>query len=280
MALHNSLTSQSQRTPFRLNAETHAATWLRILLVVAVNVGLLAALVLPIRQHVQPMGPQTPWFAWTIALLWSPIMALQALVFHRWVDGRPLSEFPLAFDHKARKAAVLSSVLALALMLAYVGLTQVTGVTHWRWNAGFDPLSTLLTTLVVASAGLGEEFLFRGYVMRTLGHYGPKAAALLSSVVFALMHMVTGRTSPLEQVSLFLHGYLFAVLFRRSKSVWPGLVFHFVYNGLTSVIWSGGTDTALLSFDGSLGWTKWAFKGAMIIPCLLLVRWIYGKKED
>jgi membrane protease YdiL (CAAX protease family) len=93
------------------------------------------------------------------------------------------------------------------------------------------------------------------------------------------MHMLVGRVSPLDQFALFLHGLLFAILAQRSRSLWPGVIIHFVYNGLTSLVWSGSSSTALLAFDGSLGWTKWAFKAAMVVPYLLLVWYIYRKPQ-
>ncbi len=281
MALENTLTRTTDRPQFRLAGETHTATFLRIVLLYGINLVMLAALVLPIRQYVQPMGPQTPWFAWAIALAWSPVFMLgQAMISYRWIDRRPLSELPLGFDRKAAQTAVWGSLLALALLLAYVGITQVTGVTTWHWNPGFAPAATILAALVTASAGIGEEFLFRGYVDRTLGHYGPKVSAILGAAVFAIAHMFTGRVNPIDQLALFLHGYLFVTIYRRTKSIWPSLIIHFVYNGLTSLIWTGDANTALLGFDGSLGWTKWAFKAAMVIPFFLLVRVIYGKERD
>lgn len=275
MTLHNSLTSQTAPSRFQLHAPTHLATVLRVILMLLLNVAMLLALALPIYAYVnpaKPVGPETPWFAWAIMFLWQPIMALQGVIFYRWVDRRPLAGFPLRFDGLARRAALWGTVLTVALMAAYVGLTQVAGVADWHWNAGFVPSAMILSALLTASAGFGEEFLFRGYLMRTLAHYGPRASALISSVIFALVHAITGRVHPLDQFALFLHGYFFAVLAQRTKSLWPGVTLHFVFNLLTSLVWTGSDTNALLDFDGSLGWTKWAFKAAMALPYLLLIR--------
>jgi membrane protease YdiL (CAAX protease family) len=276
MVLENSLTN-NQPQP-----RSKAAFWmpvLRVVLMLAVNIGLLLAMALPVRQYFQPLGPLTPWFAWTAGIGFNLIIILQALAHTCWVDRRPLSDFPLRFDRKARTTALWGAILSVALLAVYVGLTQAAGVVSWRWNTGFLPLTTFLAALLTAMAGPGEEFLFRGYLMRTLGTYGPRASALLSSIIFALAHMLTGRVNPLDQFALFLHGYLFARLAQRTKSLWPGIVIHFVYNALTSLVWAGNGDATLFAFDGSLGWTKWAFKAAMVIPFFVLIHLIYGREK-
>lgn len=254
---------------------------IRTLLAVAVNVALLAIIALPIAKYIRPaLGPQTPWFAWAIAFCWQPIMGLQGILFLRWVDKRPLSELPLGFDRKARYAAIGGALLSVGLLFAYVGITEMTGVAAWHWNDSFVPVPTLLAALLTGMAGFGEEFFFRGYILRTLSEYGPRASVIISSLVFALMHMITGRVAPLDQLALFLHGLLFAVMAQRTKSLWPGLITHAAYNFFTSLVWTGDAHTALLAFDGALGWTKWAFKGAMVIPLFLMVWLLYRNKKN
>lgn len=287
MILENSLTSQSARKahttapagPLPLAGDSWWAPLLRVLLALVLNVAMLAAIALPIKTYIAPPGPHTPWFAWLIALTWQPLMALQGLLFFRWVDRRPLSQFPLRLDGRARQAALWGALLSAAMLLAFIALTSWTGVTIWRLNPGFQPAATLLTTLMLASAGLGEEFFFRGYVIGTFGYYGPRAAVILSAVVFALMHMVVGRVAPIDQLALFIHGIFFAILAQRSGSVLPGMIIHAVYNGLTSLVWSGDAATAILLFDGQIVTLKWAFKAAMVLPYLLMVWAIYRPKR-
>lgn len=149
-------------------------------------------------QIPRPVGPHTPWWAWALMLAWQPIMALQGLAFFRWVDRRPLRELPANWDRPARAAALWGSILSVALVASYVALTHVTGFAAWRWNAGFVPTAAILSAVLTGMAGLGEEPLFRGYRMRTLSHYGPRATVVISSAIFALVHAITGRWHPLN----------------------------------------------------------------------------------
>lgn len=90
--------------------------------------------------------------------------------------------------------------------------------------------------------------------------------------ISALMHATTGRINSLDLFALFLHGYVFAVLAQRTKSVWPGMIIHFLYNALTCLVWTPNADVALLLFDGNLSVPKWIFKAAMVVPYLLLIK--------
>lgn len=255
------------------------APLLRLLLAAVINLGLVAAIGLPIRSYISPPGPQTPWFAWCIALSLQPLFVLQAVLFTRWVDRRPLTDLPLGFGGHVKKTTIWGVILTVGMMAVYVGFTGMAGVTTWHWNSGFAPAATVLAALMAATAGFGEEFLFRGYIMRTFDSYGPRVALIVSSLAFALIHTVVGRVNPLDLLALFLHGMLFGILAQQTKSLWPGITIHFVYNALTSVVWSGSATTALLAFDGSLGWTKWAYKAAMVIPYLLMV-WLINQRRN
>lgn len=278
MTLQNSLTATSTKRPFRLTAPTPGATTLRIVLMVLVNVGLLMSIALPVMPYINPPGAHTPWYAWVLMLVWSPIMALQGLFWHRFVDKRPLAELPWRWDRDARRVVLWGSLLTVLLMASFVGLTGLTGLTTWRVNPSVLPVTSVLYTLMTASAALGEEIMFRGYLMRTLGHLGARKVAVISSLIFAAMHMTTGRINPLDLLALFLHGYLFAVIAQRTKSVWPAMIIHFLYNGLTCQVWANNPEVSLLLFDGDMTTVKWVFKAAMVIPYLLLV-WALVRKS-
>lgn len=275
MTLQNSLTASSTKRPFRLAAPTPGATTLRILLLVLGNVALMAVFLLPILRHVNPPGAHTPWYAWVIALAWSPVMALQALLWQRFVDRRPLAELPWRWDGSAWRVTLWGSLITLVLMAGFVGLTALTGLATWRWNPSVLPVTSVLFTLLVATASIGEEIMFRGYVMRTLGHLGARKVAVISSLVFAAMHMTAGRVNPLDLLALFLHGYVFAVIAQRTKSVWPSMIIHFLYNGLTCLVWTNNVEVSPLLFDGDVTAAKWIYKAAMVIPYLLLVRVLF-----
>lgn len=85
---------------------------------------------------------------------------------------------------------------------------------------------------VTAIGGLlvpfGEELLFRGVLFGGLRRYGVPVAAGASAAVFAVAHGVNAVT-----VAALLLGVVNAVLYERTRSIWPAVVVHAVFN-LTS----------------------------------------------
>jgi membrane protease YdiL (CAAX protease family) len=74
----------------------------------------------------------------------------------------------------------------------------------------------------VVVAPLVEEIFFRGFVFAGLrNRYGWQKAALSSAALFGLIHF-----TPTAIIPIFLLGYVFAYLYQRSGSLWPGILMH------------------------------------------------------
>lgn len=95
------------------------------------------------------------------------------------------------------------------------------------YDAAESGLLPLIATFVTISllVPLGEEFLFRGVLMRGLLRYGAVIAVVGSSVVFALFHGVN-----MALPSALVVGLVAAEVVRRSASVWPAVVIHVINN--------------------------------------------------
>ena len=93
-----------------------------------------------------------------------------------------------------------------------------------------DSLMLLLWVFVVIAVipALGEEFLFRGFLLRWLlkGNWPGTVSILLSGFIFSVLHMQL-----LGLIPRFLLGVLLAWLFYRSGSLIYAVWGHFVYNG-------------------------------------------------
>lgn len=70
-----------------------------------------------------------------------------------------------------------------------------------------------------------EEVLFRGIGYGALRRYGVWVAAPASAAVFAIAHGVN-----VVLVIAFLLGVACALLYERSRSIWPAVVTHAVFN--------------------------------------------------
>ena len=89
-----------------------------------------------------------------------------------------------------------------------------------------SPEWLLITGIVIAP--FVEELVFRGFIFEGLKQrYTWKKAALISSGLFSIMHL-----QPLAILPIFILGYIFAYLYHKSKSIWPGIVLHVSSNAL------------------------------------------------
>ncbi len=89
-----------------------------------------------------------------------------------------------------------------------------------------SPLLLAFVTAIVAP--VTEELFFRGFLFKGLREkYGWVNALMFSSIIFALFH---GQIATL--IPTFLLGALFAYMYQRTESVFPGMVLHFTVNSI------------------------------------------------
>jgi membrane protease YdiL (CAAX protease family) len=89
-------------------------------------------------------------------------------------------------------------------------------------------LSALLTTV---AAPIGEEFLFRGFIFKTLmGWRGPWPAAVITGLLFGAVHL--GSAPVVDLVPLAAFGFGLCLLYWRTNSLYPCIVAHSLNNSL------------------------------------------------
>lgn len=113
-------------------------------------------------------------------------------------------------------------------------ITEVNNQADFQAAAKAGLLS--LCVLVFSGAILtpfGEEVVFRGVIANALNRYGPWAGIVGSALIFGAAHGPS-----VIFFNAFMAGILTGYLFRRTNSVWPGFITHFVYNAIWLVVYS------------------------------------------
>jgi membrane protease YdiL (CAAX protease family) len=96
-----------------------------------------------------------------------------------------------------------------------------------HWNPHKEAPFALNALVVVVVAPVVEELTFRGLGYAVLSPYGVFVAVVGTAIAFAAAHgLVAGFPA------LFLFGVAIAVLRWRTKSLFPGMLFHATFNGL------------------------------------------------
>jgi membrane protease YdiL (CAAX protease family) len=161
-------------------------------------------------------------------------------------SGRATQPDPLGLFPRPSSIATLLGV-ALAALAVDLFVSEALGWSFWllgiggHWAEGFDE------SLVFESAGQAwlaassylvwapafEELSFRGLLYFSLRRrFAPLPSALLSAAIFGGVHFY----SLPGLVITFWHGIVWAWAFERTRSLWPSIAAHALYNA-TFVAW-------------------------------------------
>jgi membrane protease YdiL (CAAX protease family) len=119
----------------------------------------------------------------------------------------------------------------IAKGIAVLAFTALTGIGHSPQGVyaagGSGGIVSLIaaTFLIGVVVPIGEEFLFRGVLTTALLRYRPFIAVIGSALVFALLHGIS-----IVFPAAIVLGLVAGEIYRRSGSIWPGVVVHMVYN--------------------------------------------------
>jgi len=95
-------------------------------------------------------------------------------------------------------------------------------------------ISVLVFALVPA---ICEEFAFRGFILSGLEHqHRTRSAILLSALLFGFLHVLLSLFQQLFNATLL--GIVLGLLAVRSRSILPGILFHFLNNALAILLGS------------------------------------------
>jgi membrane protease YdiL (CAAX protease family) len=115
------------------------------------------------------------------------------------------------------------------IMVALGIITQADVISDLLGEIDSPFLFAFVTAIV---APFTEELFFRGFLFKGLREkYGWVNALMFSSIIFALFH---GQIATL--IPTFLLGALFAYMYQRTESVFPGMFLHFTVNAMGSVV--------------------------------------------
>ena len=77
-----------------------------------------------------------------------------------------------------------------------------------------------------------EELFFRGFMLQTISkNISPAWGVILTTMIFAAVHFEFQSIMPLIILSLVLN-----ILFIKTKSIWPGIIFHIMNNTIAFIV--------------------------------------------
>lgn len=163
-------------------------------------------------------------------------------------------------DYRSTIINTVFSIMVLILIksldkMSYYGLTKVT---NWKDYLYFIPLVLIISTnlwtgininnsyseilfhiLTMLNIGFLEEIIFRGFLFKMMEKDNVKSAIIVSSITFGIGHIVNllngaDLVPTLLQICYAISlGYMFVIIFYKSKSLVPCIIAHFLINALS-----------------------------------------------
>lgn len=158
------------------------------------------------------------------------------------------------------RSAIINTIFSVALLVliislkrvSYYGLAKVTNLKGYLyfiplvliifvnlWN-GFNINNTsseiLFYILAMLNVGFIEEIIFRGFLFKTMEKDNVKRAIIVSSITFGIGHIVNllngaDFVPTIMQICYAMAmGYLFVIIFYKSKSLVPCIIAHSLNN--------------------------------------------------
>lgn len=194
---------------------------------VAVALLLLTPLIIVLVPEGDPQLLGLVLMSWSVVVPFGGFAAAMLIRIRSWAAfgvRRTTWRWMLAAVALGIGAFLVKGLVNMAV-IAIVGVDANAQVPYY--DAADSGLLPLIATIVTISllVPLGEEFLFRGVLMRGLLRYGAVIAVVVSSVVFAVFHGVN-----MALPSALVVGLVAAEVVRRSGSVWPAVVIHVINN--------------------------------------------------
>ncbi len=159
-------------------------------------------------------------------------------------------------------------------LLYYLPLVLLASVNLWFGvTMNLTVLETGLYIIAMFFVGFLEEVIFRGLLFKSMAKDDLRTAIILSSVTFGIGHIVnlfngSGAdllASGLQVVYAITAGFMFTVLFYKTKSLWACIICHGCLNAL-SVFANEGVQTPLMEVGSAAvltavatgyGWYIW-----------------------
>lgn len=221
-----------------------------------------------------------------------------SLIYCRNIEVRPISSMGIKKEKFVRHY-LIGLFTGIVMMTAITLLSVIFGANSISLCKNIDFGLILLYLLGFLIQGMSEEFIFRGYLMTTIGgHHSPLLAIGISSVAFALAHTANPGFNVLPCINLLLFGIFAGVYMICFDNIWGVCGIHSLWNFMQgnfygiSVSGIGDTEsvfrTSSITSHGWLSGGKFGIEGSIfttivlsagIITVILIIRKKCEKKE-
>lgn len=214
------------------------------------------------------------------------VFAAFGLAMFRLVDKKEWRKFGFRFNRKLLLLSILCLIVMLGIILIYLLIVQKFNIGSWSKSYDVN-MNHILRGIVFNGIiiGIGEEFLYRGYLYNTFKSYGNVFAYILSGVIFVFPHFLNPGVSfnVFYLMELITATFLLIYIYDCTGSIWPGVIIHSGIDlSIRWIFWSS-SKTSIINFyfwNGKIDYVDaYGLLYVVINIILILVVWLfYGRK--
>ena len=184
------------------------------------------------------IGPTTiitPSIALQLILITLPFYVIIPVLYLRQVKKWTLIDFGFSRPLPNSFAPILFSVIIFTI----AGALPLS-------NSNFTPVPVYMILFALIQPAFYEEFFFRGIIQGNLERVlGQNKAWIYGGILFGLTHVIPNYfvsgfdlfSGFIKFLSQTIAGWMYGILYMKTRSLWPGMFAHFLTNGtLASII--------------------------------------------
>ena len=162
-----------------------------------------------------------------------PILLVLSVILFLFIKRNNLTE----------KYGFCKADIAASKMLFYIPVIILLTANMWHgFRVNMSLLETILYILSMFCVGFLEELIFRGLLFNAMLKNGKNSAIIVSSVTFGVGHiinLINGSGAELlpnllQVVYAIAVGFMFMMIYYRTKSLLPCIITHGVFNALSA----------------------------------------------
>jgi membrane protease YdiL (CAAX protease family) len=239
-----------------------AKWWLRILVFLAVTVGMFPLLMVLFQGQHYSLLNIFPSMLAESSIMCLIVLLISILIESSRKNGKWYS-FGIMPGRWMLKEMGMGAGLNAGITFILLGFAVVFNIFRSEPST-YDMNYFWTISLLLFVEAAFEELVFRGIIFQAqLERFGIIVAIVLSSLIFALGHIVNPNVSVFAIINIILAGIMFSAMYIKTSSLWLPISFHFFWNWSQAML---GSDVSGINFNISVINIDW----------LSLPVWLFG----
>lgn len=167
-----------------------------------------------------------------IATLFSTVFGtIFSVIYCRFIEKRPLSSMGI-IKNKAFPNYIKGMFIGLLMFSGVFIVNIIFGAVNFNGiNTDLNIGIFIIYLLAWLVQGMSEEFIFRGFLMNSIGgKHGTMPAILISAGAFSLAHIFNSGATVLSLVNIFFFGTFMSLYMIYSGNIWGVSAIHSIWN--------------------------------------------------